>query len=79
MAGAPFFIVIVAVGVVIAVVTGTVFLLIPFVVIALGALVVVPLMLAAMRGTRVEPGNEPHGVPTTREASYEPVQEPRQP
>lgn len=79
MPGAVFFVVILAVGAVVAAVTGTIFLLIPFVVIALGALVIVPMMLATVRGTRLEPGNEPAGVPTTREASYEPVQEPRQP
>jgi hypothetical protein len=78
MAGAVFFIAIVAVGVVLAAVTGTIFLLIPFVVIALGAVLVVP-ALAMMRGTRREPGAESSGVPSTREASYEPVQEPRQP
>ena len=80
MAGAIFFIVIVAVGVVLAAVTGTIFLLIPFVVIALGAMLVPP-VLVALRGTRLEPGASAgsSGVTTTREASYEPVQEPRQP
>ena len=79
MTGSVFFVVIVAVGVVIAAATGTIFLLVPFVVIALAA-VLVPMVFGAVRGTRVEPGaSEPHGVPSTSDASYEPVQQPRQP
>jgi hypothetical protein len=82
MTGSIFFIAIVAIGAVVAVATGTVFLLVPFVAIALGALLV-PLAWGALRGTRAEPGAaEPShsaSVPTTREASYEPVQQPRQP
>jgi hypothetical protein len=78
MPGAIFFIVIVAVGVVVAAFTGTIFLLIPFVVIALGVVFAVP-VLAALRGTELEPGAEPSRVPSTEEASYEPVQQPRQP
>jgi hypothetical protein len=81
MTGSIFFIVIVAIGAILAVATGTIFLLVPFVVIALGVLAV-PFVLGALRGTRAEPSAaEPShaaGVPTTREASYEPVQ-PRQP
>jgi hypothetical protein len=77
MAGAVFFLVIVAVGAVVAAATGTIFLLIPFVAIALGALVV-PFVVAGLRGTSLEPTSEAEGVPTTREASYEPVQQPRQ-
>jgi hypothetical protein len=74
MAGAVFFIVIVAVGVVLAAVTGTIFLLIPFVVIALGVLVV-PFALAAMRNTSIgSPSPPPPGTTSTSEASYEPVQ-----
>jgi hypothetical protein len=84
MPGAIFFVVIVAIGVVIAAATGTIFLLVPFVVIALGA-VLVPVALGAMRGTRAEPGAaeggaaEGAGMPSTSEASYQPVQQPRQP
>ena len=82
MAGAIFFIVLVAVGLLLTVVTGTVFLLIPFVAIALGALLVPP-VIAALRGTALDPGRPPEdeqpGVPSTGEASYEPVQQPRQP
>lgn len=80
MTGSVFFVAIVAVGVVLAAATGTIFLLVPFVVIALGALFV-PVILGALRGTRLEPGaSDPHGgVPSTSEASYEPVQQPRRP
>jgi hypothetical protein len=79
MTGSVFFVVIVAVGVLIAVATGTIFLLIPFVVIALAALLV-PFIFGAVRGTRLEPGaSETPGVPSTSEASYEPVQQPRRP
>ena len=81
MAGSVFFVAIVAVGVVIAAATGTIFLLVPFVVIAL-AVVLAPVVFGALRGTRLEPGSSSeaaHGVPSTSEASYEPVQQPRQP
>jgi hypothetical protein len=57
-------------------------LLIPFVAIGLGALLI-PLVVAAMRGTAVDPvlqhEDEQTGVPSTSEASYGPVQQPRQP
>jgi hypothetical protein len=79
MPGSVYFIAIVAIGAALAAATGTIFLLVPFVVIAL-AVVLVPIVLGAARGTRYEPGaSEPHGVPSTSEASYEPVQQPRQP
>jgi hypothetical protein len=82
MFGAILFVVILAIGVVVAAATGTIFLLIPFVAIAAGA-GFVPVALAAMRGTRAEPGaSEPShagGTPSTSEASYEPVQQPRRP
>jgi len=82
MAGAIFFIVLVAVGLLLTVVTGTVFLLIPFVAIALGALLIPP-AVAALRGTALDPGVQPDddeqaAAPGTSEASYEPVQQPRQ-
>src|SRR5512133_965754 len=73
MTGSLFFVGIVAVGVIIAAATGTIFLLVPFVVIAL-AVVLAPIVFGAIRGTRLEPGPaEGHGVPSTTEASYEPV------
>jgi hypothetical protein len=81
MTGSVFFVAIVAVGVVLAAATGTIFLLVPFVVIALAA-VFVPVIFGALRGTRMEPGASSEGgqgVPSTSEASYEPVQQPRQP
>jgi hypothetical protein len=77
--GSLYFIAIVAIGAIIAAVTGTIFLLVPFIVIALGILLV-PIAWRAVRGTRLEPGHEEHhGVPSTRDASYEPVQQPRKP
>jgi hypothetical protein len=79
MSGSVFFVAILAVGVVVAAATGTIFLLVPFFVIALAALFV-PIVFGALRGTRLEPGaSESPGVPSTGEASYEPVQQPRQP
>ena len=80
MSGSVFFVAVVAVGVVVAAATGTIFLLVPFVVVALAA-VVLPMILGAVRATRLEPGaSDSHGsVPTTSEASYEAVQQPRQP
>jgi hypothetical protein len=79
MTGTLYFVGIVAIGAILAAVTGTVFLLIPFVLIGL-AVVLLPLAWRAVRGTSLEPGvEEPHGVPSTQEASYEPVQQPRRP
>ena len=80
LSGSVFFVAIVAVGVVVATATGTIFLLVPFVAIALAA-VLVPIVFGALRGTRLEPGaSDSHGgVPSTSEASYEPVQQPRRP
>jgi hypothetical protein len=50
--------------------------LVPLVVIGLGLLLMTPL-LAKLRGSAiVQPDSAPQGVPTTREASYEPVQDP---
>jgi hypothetical protein len=75
MTGAVFFAIVVAV--VLVLFAGvTPFLLIPIVAIGLG-LLVVPLVIAALRGTAVgEPEAGSPGVPTTREASYDPVREP---
>jgi hypothetical protein len=50
--------------------------LVPVVVIALGLLLLTPL-LAKLRGSAiVQPDGGPTGVPPTREAAYEPVQNP---
>jgi hypothetical protein len=73
MAGSVYFIVLVAIGAVLAAVIGTVFLLLPFVAIALGVLIVPPI-LAMLRNSSVgQPSPPPHGTTTTQEASYEPV------
>lgn len=75
MSGAVFFIIL-AVVIVVVIAGATPFLFIPVVVIGLG-LLVVPLILGALRGTAVgEPDGGPSGVPTTSEASYDPVREP---
>jgi hypothetical protein len=75
MTGAVFFAVVVAVLLVLFAGV-TPFLLIPIVAIGLG-LLVVPLVIAALRGSSGgEPDPGPSGVPTTREASYDPVREP---
>jgi hypothetical protein len=53
----------------------TPFLLIPIVVIGLGALVAIP-MIGAVRDSSARPtGAAPSGVPTTSEASYDPVRD----
>jgi phosphotransferase system glucose/maltose/N-acetylglucosamine-specific IIC component len=76
MSGAVFFTMIVAIVVVL--IAGlTPFLLIPVVVIGLGALVALPMLAAAKEGARPG-GAAPSGVPSTREASYDPRQEPGQ-
>ena len=50
--------------------------LVPIVVIGLGLLLLTP-FLAKLRGSAIaQPDSGPQGVPTTREASYEPVQDP---
>jgi hypothetical protein len=52
------------------------FWLVPLVVIGLGLLLLTPL-LGKLRGSAIaQPDAAPQGVPTTREASYEPVQDP---
>lgn len=71
MHGAVFGVFIVAVAVVL-IVGVTPFLLIPIVVVALGAWIAVP-MLAATKDTNMRPtGAGPSGRPSTREASYDP-------
>jgi hypothetical protein len=50
--------------------------LVPVVVVGLALLLLTPL-LAKLRGSAIaQPDSAPQGVPTTREASYEPVQDP---
>ncbi len=51
--------------------------LVPLGVVGVGLLVLVPL-LGRLRGSSIaQPDGGPSGVPTTREAAYEPVQDPR--
>lgn len=80
MAGSIYFVVVVAVAVLIAVGIASPIFLVPLVVVGL-AILAVPFVLALMRGRA---SSSPHtdqgaGVPSTREASYEPVREPRHP
>jgi hypothetical protein len=57
---------------------GTVFLLFPFVAIALGVLIV-PGILAMLRNSSVgQPSPPPHTTTNTGEASYEPVGQPEE-
>jgi hypothetical protein len=50
--------------------------LVPIVVIGLGLLLLTP-FLAKLRGSAIaQPDSAPQGVPSTTEASYEPVQDP---
>lgn len=74
MSGAVFGTMIVAAAVVLIVGAAPV-LLIPIVVIALGALALSPL-LAALRGSRTMASPGPSGVPSTSEAAYDPVKQP---
>jgi hypothetical protein len=75
MSGAVFGTIIVAVAIIL--LAGlTPILIVPVVVIGLGALVAIP-MLAAAQGSSARPGGAaPSGVPSTSEASYQPVSEP---
>ena len=75
MSGAVFLTMIVAIAIVL--IAGlTPILLVPIAVIGLGALIVVP-MLGATKDTTMRPtGAGPSGVPTTREASYDPQSHP---
>jgi hypothetical protein len=76
MAGAVFFLVLVVVALLVLVGIGNPLFLIPVVVIGLG-LLVVPLILRPLRRTAIGARDGgPSGVPTTREASYDPVREP---
>ena len=78
MSGSVFFVgLLVVVGVVLAAFASPI-LLIPVVVVGLGALLIGPL-LGKLRGSAIaQPDPGPSGVPTTREASYEPVSDPNQ-
>jgi hypothetical protein len=75
MAGAVYFIALIAVLVLVGVGIATPFLLIPAVVIGLG-LLAVPAFGAVLRRTSVGQPQPGPDVPTTREASYDPVHTP---
>jgi hypothetical protein len=77
MQGALFLTAIVVVGLVLVVFGMSTIFLVPFVVVGLAVAFGAPIM-AAIRsgGGRANPSSDPSGVPSTREASYDPVQEP---
>jgi hypothetical protein len=75
MAGSVFLVVLVVVLILVLIGIANPLILIPMVAIGLG-LLLVPVVGAALRKTAVgNPGSGPD-VPTTREASYDPIQEP---
>jgi hypothetical protein len=77
MQGSVFLLFIVVLGIVLIVLGMSTLFLIPLVIVGLAVLFAAPILGAIRasggRGTR---SSEPSGVPTTREASYDPVQEP---
>jgi hypothetical protein len=77
MAGSVFFGVLFVIAVIlIAIGMISPFWFVPLIVIGLGLLLLTP-MLAKLRGSAiVQPDAAPQGVPTTHDASYEPVQDP---
>jgi len=78
MQGALFLLFLVVLGIVLIVLGMSTIILIPLVVVGLGVIVAAPIM-AWIRSDPEHggrPDSEPTGVPTTREASYDPVQEP---
>jgi hypothetical protein len=77
MAGPVFFVVIVIVVGLLIAASVNVFLLVPLVVIGLGALVWAPIIAAF--GGRLKSRSEPGGVPSTGEAAYDPQVRPQGP
>ena len=77
MQGAVFLIGLVVLGILLIVLGMSAIVLIPIVIVGLAVLFAAPI-LGAIRagGDRGTSSSEPSGVPTTREASYDPVQEP---
>jgi hypothetical protein len=75
MAGSVFFIVFAVVLILVLIGIANPFILIPVVAIGLG-LLLVPVVAAALRKTAVGHPDPGPNVPSTREASYDPVQEP---
>lgn len=78
MQGALFLLFLVLLGIVLIVLGMTTVILIPLVVVGLAVLVAAPIMAWIRKDEQRtdSPGADPTGVPTTREASYDPVQEP---
>ena len=77
MQGALFLLFLVVLGIVLIVLGMSTIILIPLVVVGLGFIVAAPI-LGWLRRDSADgtPTSDPTGVPTTREASYDPVQEP---
>lgn len=77
MQGSLFLLVIVLVGIVLIVLGMSTIFIVPLVVVGLAVLFAAPIM-GWLRGSEGPgtPSSEPSGVPSTREASYDPVQEP---
>jgi hypothetical protein len=78
MQGSLFLLFIVLLGIVLIVLGMSTIFLIPLVLVGLAILFAAPIM-GLIRGgdtAQRQPSSEPSGVPTTREASYDPVQEP---
>jgi hypothetical protein len=78
MQGSLFLLFLVLLGIVLIVLGMTTVILIPLVVVGLAVLFAAPIMGMIRGGDTAQrsPSSEPSGVPTTREASYDPVQEP---
>lgn len=77
MQGALFLLFLVVLGIVLIVLGMSTIVLIPLVLLGIAAVIAAPIMGWIGRGSSDGPsGPEPTGVPTTREASYDPVQEP---
>jgi hypothetical protein len=77
MQGTLFLLFIVLLGIVLIVLGMSTIFLVPLVIVGLAVLFAAPIMgLIRSSGGRGTPSSEPSGVPTTREASYDPVQEP---
>jgi hypothetical protein len=78
MPGSLFLILIVLLGIVLIVLGMSTIFLIPLVVVGLAILFAAPIMGLIRGGDTAQrsPSSEPSGVPSTREASYDPIQEP---
>jgi hypothetical protein len=78
MQGALFLLFIVLLGIVLIVLGMSTIILIPLVIVGLAVLVAAPIMAWIRKDEERggSPSADPTGIPTTREASYDPVQEP---